>query len=177
MDLNGRLIREKAREYPDEAGHYKSEEKMLDILPNAFAEGSWERDDLEYIVEWKSGRFGGTNIESFNENSDRKVREAIDGALEANSVVRKLDCLTKLIGVRVRMATALLLFMDPQGYTVLDTKAWERLLASGHLQVELSTDPTAGEYLRYLGVCHSLAEELDVELRTLDRALWVLGEA
>jgi hypothetical protein len=35
-------------------------------------------------------------------------------------------------------------------------------------------DPAADEYLLYLGACWAIANEYDVSLRTLNRALWVL---
>lgn len=176
MELTGRLVREAVRKYPNQDEvDYEIEQEMLEILPVAFAEGTWEWDDLEDIIEWKSGRFGGTNVESFNENPTRKVEEAIQETLATNSVLRKVECLSGLDGVRVRTATALLLFVDPEAYTVLDLNAWETLQESGNLYTDMSDDPAPDEYLRYLGVCHALANEFGVELRTLDRALWVLG--
>lgn len=95
--------------------------------------------------------------------------------METNSAVQKVKRLRSLDGVQVRMASALLLFMDPTAYTVLDVNAWETLQDSGNLYAELPTDPDADDYLRYLGVCHTLANDLGIELRILDRALWVLG--
>jgi len=48
------------------------------------------------------------------------------------------------------------------------------LQETGYLGQKLSDDPTADEYLLYLGACWAIANEYDVSLRTLDRALWVL---
>lgn len=79
-----------------------------------------------------------------------------------------------LHGVVVPVASTLLLFMDPTAYTVIDEKAWGALRAAGHVDAELSETPTVYEYITYLGVCHTLAKEVDVEPRTLDRALWVM---
>ena len=175
MDLTGRLVREKARAYPDEVDSYETEAEMLDILPVAFEEGTWQWDDLEDIIHWKSGRFGGANVETLNENPKREVEDTINEVVETNSAVQKVKRLRSLDGVQVRMASALLLFMNPTAYTVLDVNAWETLQDSGNLYAELPTDPDADDYLRYLGVCHTLANDLGVDLRTLDRALWILG--
>jgi hypothetical protein len=175
MDLTGRLVREKAREYPNEVDNYEIEEKLLEILPVAFAEGTWQWDDLEDIVHWKSGRFGGANVETLSENPKREIEDTINEVVKTNSAIQKVKRLRSLDGVRVRMASALLLFMDPTAYTVLDTNAWETLQDSGNLYAELPDDPDTDDYLRYLGVCHTLASDLSVELRTLDRSLWVIG--
>jgi hypothetical protein len=35
--------------------------------------------------------------------------------------------------------------------------------------------PTVEDYLLYLGACWPIANESDVNLRTLDMALWALG--
>lgn len=173
MELTGRLIREAARKYPDqEEVDYETEEEMLEILPVAFAEDSWEWEDLEWIVGWKSKRA----LPAFKENDLELAKDTVRRTLERRSVVQKVETLQdNLSGVRVPVASALLLFMEPQAYTVLDVNAWETLQDSGNLYADLSDDPDPDEYLRYLGVCHALAAELDVDLRTLDRALWVLG--
>jgi hypothetical protein len=57
---------------------------------------------------------------------------------------------------------------------VIDKRAWNVLHESEYLSQELSDDPTVEEYLLYLGACWTLANEYDVSIRTLDRALWVL---
>jgi hypothetical protein len=168
-------VREKAREYPNEVDSYETEAEMLEILPVACEEGTWQWDDLEEIVYWKSGHFGGANVETLNENPKREVEDIINEVVETNSAIQKVKRLRSLDGVQVRMASALLLFVSPTAYTVLDVNAWETLQDSGNLYAELPTDPDSDDYLRYLGVCHTLANDLGVGLRTLDRALWVLG--
>jgi hypothetical protein len=79
-----------------------------------------------------------------------------------------------LSGIGVPVASAVLLFINPDRFTVIDERAWSVLQETGYLAQELSNDPTVDEYLLYLGACWTLANEYDVSLRTLDRALWVL---
>ena len=73
------------------------------------------------------------------------------------------------------MASAFLLFMNPEAYTVIDQYAWAALLEAGHVEEELSGTPTVNEYVEYLGACHALAVETGVSLRMLDEALWMMG--
>lgn len=171
MDLNGRLIREQARKYPELVDDYDAEIKHLDILPVAFAERSWKWGDLEWIVDWKSRRAAGY----FEDNNPEHGEDIVEQAIETRGVVEKVETLTELSGVGIPMASAFLVFMNPTAYTVLDIRAWDTLQATEHLDAELSDSPTVDEYITYLGVCHALANKVDVELRTLDRALWVIG--
>lgn len=173
MELTSRLIRETARAYPKQDGvDFEEEERQLELLPVAFAEGSWRWEDLEWLVDWKSRRAAGY----FEDNDPQFAEEILDQAIEARGIVEKVETLTELKGVGVPMASAFLVFMDPTAYTVLDVRAWESLAAVGHIDTELSETPTIDQYLTYLGVCHPLANEFEVELRTLDRALWVLSQ-
>jgi len=66
------------------------------------------------------------------------------------------------------MASAFLLFMDPDRYTVVDTRAEGVLAREGYIP-SLPDDPSVEVYVNYLDVCRELADEYDVELRTLDR--------
>lgn len=129
------------------------------------------------VIKWNSGRFGGINVESFNEYPTRNVEETIQETQATNSVPRKVERLFGLDGVKVRTASALLLFVDPEVCTVLDINAG-RSSKSLTISMRTSNVPDTDEYQRYLGVCHTLANEVDVSLRALDRALWVLrGES
>ncbi|MFA9417625.1 hypothetical protein [Natrinema sp. HArc-T2] len=174
MELTGRRIREAARAYPrQDRVDFEEEERQLDVLPIAFAEGTWTWEDLEWVVGWKSNRV----IPDFRMNDTELAEDTVRRTLERQSVVEKVETLqNNLHGVGVPVASALLLFMDPIAYTVLDERAWSALQVAGHLDTELSETPTVDEYLMYLGVCHTLANEIDVELRTLDRGLWVLSK-
>ena len=73
--------------------------------------------------------------------------------------------LTLLNGVRAPTATALLAVALPNQHTILDFRGTEALKRLGEW------DGTGG-YIAYLDVCRSMAARLDIDLRTLDQALW-----
>lgn len=173
MGLDRRLIISKAEEYfeiASEERYQKEEPNQLQRLPTAFENGTWDWEDLEWIVRWKSPR----PIKHFQSNDRDTVDDLIAKVVEAGSTQRKLDLLTDLSGVRVKMASAFLLFMDPKRYTVIDSRAGSVLTREGYIPSN-PDDPSIEEYINYLDVCRGLADEYEVELRTLDRALWVLG--
>ncbi|MFT4905161.1 MAG: hypothetical protein ACI8UR_001732 [Natronomonas sp.] len=160
--------------YPEKEDMYEEEVAQLESLPTAFEEGEWSREDLEWIIEWKVGVFLKPVLRNLRENDDEEVRTRIEEAVHETSIRFKAKALTSLKGIGVPVASAILLFVNPNRFTVIDERAWDVLQQTGYLSQELSEDPTVDEYLIYLGACWTLANEYDVCLRTLDRALWVL---
>jgi|GEM_PF-3400120 thermostable 8-oxoguanine DNA glycosylase len=171
MTLSQRLLEEQEVTYEAEENQYTEEIDRLESLPSLFADGSWSMEDMEWIVRWKSSR----SIGYFERNDREDVTQHVNDALAADSVSEKVDVLTELDGVQVRMASAILLFVSPDRFTVLDWRAWNVLHENGYLPDEMPDDPTIEDYLLYLGACWAIANEYDVSLRTLDMALWALG--
>ena len=172
MSLSKNKVEKKASEYREDVSHYPEEKERLKTLPTAFKDGSYTIDDLEWVVRWKSPR----PIRQFQKNNPEEVRAAIGRVVREDNPRKKMDGLTTLNGIAERMASAFLIFMEPEQYTVLDWRTWGVLYESGHLYHESRRSPTIDDYLTYLGACRALATEFDVSLRKLDRALWVIGE-
>lgn len=173
MELDRDLILSNADEYFDIATdkRYQVEEpRNLERLPEAFESGKWTWDDLEWIVRWKTDR----SIGYFRRNDRDHVEDVIGEVVESPSTRRKLELLTDLSGLQVKMASAFLLYMDPDKYTVIDSRAGGFLKREGYIPTNPDV-PSIEEYINYIDVCRGLADEYDVDLRTLDRALWVLG--
>lgn len=158
----------------EHAGRYAEpeEDDRLSSLADSFVDGSWTTEDIEWIVRWKSPRVMGY----FSKNDPDTVRERVEDTLATRRIRQKMNHLTSLDGVGVRVASAILTFMDPTQFTVMDRRAWQALVEMGYLPEGFATDPDVDAYLVYLGVCWALSNEHDVSLRTLNRALWDLGE-
>ncbi len=174
MSLSRRLIEQKMNDYEDPI--FEEELEQLDALPELFSNGKWTQDDLEWIIKWKVGTaFEKPTLRHIRSNSDEQIRQAIETAVNARTVGDKVNALTSIKGVGVPVASAILLFINPNRYTVIDVRAWGALHEMGYVDQELSDNPSVEEYLIYLGSCWTLANEYDVSLRTLDMALWALG--
>lgn len=171
MTLRRHPLEQQFDEYKTLGGASQEEDEHLKILREAFDNGSWTVEDIEWIVRWKSSRSMGY----FQRNDSEDVRECVERVLNVERVGRKIEILTQLDGVAVRMASAVLMFMDPDRFTVLDWRVWAVLHRMGYLPDEMPADPSVEEYLLFLGACWALANEYDVSLRTLDRVLWSLG--
>ncbi|MCK4324710.1 MAG: hypothetical protein KAW89_09290 [Armatimonadetes bacterium] len=168
--INKRIIERIAREY----------DKTYDahVLCCAFRQRILDRKclvkkELLDIVRWKTDR----RIDLAEENSaieiKRITRQAFCAAKRGhiNEAVRVL---CDLRGVQVRMASAILMVWNPERYTVMDDYACKALrhLGLGYTR----TSYTAGTYVTYLDACTKLSKKHDVDLRTLDRYLWVKGQ-
>ena len=122
----------------------------------------------------EGGRFHETDIEAPRKNSEEEIRSKVERAVHESGIQTRVDALISLNGIGVPVASAILLFIDPDRFTVIDERAWNVLQETGYLLDDISDDPTVEEYLLYLGTCRALANEYNVSLRALDMALWVL---
>lgn len=177
MNLNRQLLEQQERVYAKMEGRYDEELQRLETLPEAFEQGTWSWDDLEWIVQWKMTGLPFVNkvLDDFKTNKKAFTNSQITRAVDAPRPEKKLAHLIELNGVAERMGTAFLLFMNPEQYTVLDWKAWSVLYNNGYLHYQMPDKPSIGDYQLYLGACWTLANEYNVSLRTLDMALWTLG--
>jgi hypothetical protein len=132
----------------------------------ALRSGADIRTNLGTIVDWKLESFKHFKPERLlDENSEEELVDAVRLATEAKTERSGIAVLIGLFGVGIPVASAILTAMFPLRYTVIDKRA----LAS----VDHPTNPgTLCFYLRYLAECRRLAALYNVELRTLDRALW-----
>jgi len=174
MDLSQRMLEHLESKYPKEEDMYDEEVKQLESLPTAFEEGTWSREDLEWIIEWKVGVFTKPILKHLRKNDDKEIQAKIEEAVHEPDIRSKVEALTSLNGIGVPVASAILMFIDKDRFTVIDERAWNVLQETKYISQQLSEDPTVDEYLIYLGACWTLANEYDVSIRTLDRALWVL---
>ena len=128
--------------------------------------GDDTRTNLRTIVEWKLGSFSHLKPWRIVEkNSDEEIADAVRLAADAKTDRSGIAVLVGLSGVGIPVASAILTAMFPLRYTVIDKRA---LTSLGHP----NNDGAMKFYLEYLAECRRLADLYNVELRTLDRALW-----
>jgi hypothetical protein len=119
-------------------------------------------------------------------NSDEIVRRFSAAAIAHHDDPRLATWILKyLFGVDVRIATAILAVLFPDEHTVMDVRAWSALEALGwapDLQQVFGDQSVKDDFLNrssvyelYVEVCRAKAAEFDVNLRTLDRFLYMSG--
>ncbi len=124
--------------------------------------GYYTLDEFLNVCDWKTSR----SRPKVSANTDEDVHRATATALAARDERERMDALLKLDGVGVPTASALLHFAFPDEYPILDVRALESLGQRG------STTYSTSYWLEYLDACRTLARDLGVSIRTLDKALW-----
>jgi hypothetical protein len=125
--------------------------------------GHYSREEFLLVCKWKTDR----SRRKAEDNTAREIEEATALALSSRDEAVRMQALMGLNGVGVPTASALLYFAFPSDYPILDVRALDSL---GHSE-KRTTYPVAF-WLDYLGACRSLARDLGVSIRTLDKALW-----
>ena len=128
------------------------------------ASGDLDPRHLRAIIDWKSPRPKGL----IAGNTPEDIGDALRVACTTPQDRTAIAVLFGLRGIGVPMASAILTAINRDRYTVID---WRALNALGVKSSEVTID----EYLEYLAYCRSGAATMQVSLRDLDRALWILG--
>ena len=148
---------------PYKNGTLAGTDHSMEEAGNRLVNGPFSLADVKEIVKWKSSR----RMDRFILNDDDEVEAAIRQAMEATGagdVRRAVKALTKLKGVGVKMASAILTAMFPMLYTVCDFRASEALGQDDHSSLRY--------YVEYLAACRSMALRYGVSLRDFDRSNW-----
>lgn len=182
MELTRDLVERKAEEYGREEPLYGVEREQIETLPGAFAAGEFGPRDAEWVVRWYYRRYLGAFPddrrraieERFRRNDFEPVRRAVADAVATDDPGTRIERLTDLDGVGVPVASAFLLFVDPEFSIVVGDREWAVLRAADALADPYPDPPSIDEYRAYLEACRSLAEALDCDAWTLYRALWRL---
>jgi hypothetical protein len=131
--------------------------------------GEFTRAELLVMARWKSPRAEA----HYRRNRAAAVRAISRGVLASRSERARMELLTRLHGVSVPVASAILTLLDPRRYGVLDIRVWQLLHA---------TDPSLGnprgqgftveQWERFLAVLRAEARRRRVTPRALEWALF-----
>lgn len=117
---------------------------------------------LKEVARWKSPR----SAHHVDSNSEEYVREVTTIALSTSCERLRIESLTLLDGVSWPTASVILHFFHREPYPILDFRAlWS-------VQAPEPNEYTFDFWWKYVLFCRGLAEQAQVDMRTLDRALW-----
>jgi len=114
--------------------------------------------DLFCVICWKTWSY-------------EEAIELADKGKIAKAIVKLTEYPTKLYGVGVRTASAILTFYNPNKYPVVDIHSWRALYEKRLPQ----GGPTPEEYEKYLEDVKSIAKKCKLTAHEVDAALWVIG--
>jgi hypothetical protein len=150
-------IRHFAQRYED------PNETMIErLVSNVRAAGHLSKAQLLEVGHWKSPRIVG----HLKKNSEELVRETTRIALTTPVEALRICVPQILAGVGFPMASVILHFFHKDEYPVLDFRAlWS-------LGMQEPKDYSTQFWMHYVEICRAKAAEANVDMRTLDRALW-----
>jgi hypothetical protein len=123
---------------------------------------------LETLARWKSPRI----LPLVRRNSPLAIRRAARLAAAAGDEASRLETLLVLRGVGIPLASVILHFTFPNRYPVLDANVLAALPRLG-LRDRVSKSPAG--WVRLCAAVRRLRSRYRLSLRTLDKALWILG--
>ena len=138
-------------------------------LRPARARGYLRKVDLEAVCHWKSPRA----MALIKSNSPAAVRTATRTALHLHDEALRIEALTRLRGVSIPMASAILTALSPRRYAVIDIRVWQLLHALGVVTAKRGgTALNADNWCQFLAIVRRLAHSHQVSPRTVERALF-----
>ena len=127
--------------------------------------------DFFAIILWKSNRVK-TKVRKGLADAGMRVQTLMGHVARAHAPEEKVKLLTRIDGIGIRIASAILAVCYPSQFTVLDYRAWDTLTSCKVAGLPRSIPATPAAYVQYCEACIGLAEKVGISLRDLDRALW-----
>jgi hypothetical protein len=147
---------------------------MLEEFPTLFENKDCipGRDFLWCMVKWK---YAGTWEKYAQKNSQEKIKKITHSAFsDSNDKLRdRVNQLEQLNVIGQPMASVLLTFWRPDKYTIIDRRALQALTELDKWNG--SNNSNIANYSRYLRKCQLLSKNTKMNLRDIDRALWIIG--
>jgi len=142
--------------------HDAREESALQSARRASEAGQFSFEDFLNVCRWKTRR----SASRCRKNTPEEVAEITRVALSASAESLRIGVLRCLRGVDWPTASVLLHLAHTDPYPILDVRAiWS-------LGFDKPPTYSFDFWWRYVRECRALARKHDVDMRTLDKALW-----
>ena len=153
----------KIKHWSSRYNYSRGEETVAELGQKARKQGYLKKSQLLEFFNWKTGGRGRSRLEK---NPDSYVEEVTGISFTTKDERVQIEILTLLDGVQWPVASTILHFVFPQKYPILDFRAlWS-------LGIEKVPSFNYQFWKKYTDYCNRIARSNDVDMRTLDRALW-----
>ena len=144
-------------------GYPISDDQIIKMIPIVKNKGFLTKSQLFKVCHWKSPRSSGHT----KKNSVAFIKEITSIALSTQEERTKIEVLTLLTGVNWPSASVILHFFHNDLYPILDFRAlWS-------LGIEKIPNLYTFEFWwKYVSYCRKLSLKYNIDMRTLDKALW-----
>ena len=161
--LDALLARELVRE------EHEATAVLIRDLAGVRRRGVFTRAEFRRMCRWKSPRARLL----WEKNSAARIAEVSRAVLATRDERGRMELLTRLVGVGVPMASAILTLIDPRRYGVLDIRAWQFLFAIRAVTTNRRGQGfTIGQWEEYLQALRRHARRLGVTARVVEYTLF-----
>ena len=138
------------------------ETNLLELKPQILQRGYLTKAEIQKIAYWKAARSAG----HANKNHEDYVTEITRFAFATEQERARIQSLTLLDGVSCPTASVILHLFHSEPYPILDFRAlWS-------VSLDVPAQYSFGFWWPYVEFCREVAQKANVDMRTLDRALW-----
>jgi hypothetical protein len=156
-------------ELPNHEGEDDGTAALFDSLRHVRKTKRMTRAEFLSICRWKSPRA----VRHYSKNDEHTIQNAVQMALATRSERKRLNCLTRLKGVNIPMASAILTLTNPERYCVIDIRVWQLLYAMRSVCTKQSgTGFSFNDWYHYLKKLRYLAARFGVSVRTVELVLF-----
>ena len=157
-----RLKPDQILQYAANYNYSKNEVDLTEFRQEILARGNLTKNDLQRVAKWKAPRSAG----HVRKNSEEYVKAVTSLAFQTDDERLRIESLTLLDGVGWPSASVILHFYHSDRYPILDFRAlWS-------LSLEVPHQYSFDFWWDYTVICRSLTIEHQIDMRTLDKALW-----
>ncbi|WP_256546696.1 hypothetical protein [Halobellus inordinatus] len=155
----------------DVSTFWDAEVQLLDRVPHHISQHGYIKNKrlLEAIALWKFP----IAVGKIRENPEDQISAVTEKAFRADTAEDAIATLSELSGVGDSIAGTILMFTNPQRYTVMDPRATGALAKFGYWNRKQAA--TRNYYEDYCLRCHELSQRTGFSLRDVDRALFIAG--
>ena len=140
--------------------------KLLSLKGPVLPKGYLSKSELMIVAKWKAPRSAG----HVKKNPEAYVEEITAFAFKTKNERSRIESLTVLDGVSWPTASVILHFFHRDQYPILDFRAlWSA-------SVKVPTQYSFSFWWPYVEFCRDIANRSNVDMRTLDRAMWKYSE-
>lgn len=132
--------------------------------------GYFTKDEFLLMGMWKSPR----PKQIYLKNTEEEIIDISKKVLSTKFEKRRIELLTKLKGVSIPTASAILTLIDPQNYGVIDIRVWQVLYLYGSVKVRpTGTNFDFDNWYNYLMKLRYYAKKLRVSARDIERTIFL----
>ena len=139
-----------------------SESNLIKKKSKIQKQGYLTKENLEELCKWKSPRSAG----NMKRNSEEYINEITQVSFQAKNERTKIETLTALDGVGWPTASCILHLFSKEKYPILDFRAlWS-------VNAKVPSQYNFDFWWEYVLFTRKLSEKNNIDMRSLDRALW-----